>query len=113
MPFSNGIFFGGNHRSHWAASPASHVSRSAGSGRRYNGRSSATFSRNHVIEPVQPIRSAITVAGIPGCSSRIARTLASTASNAVGTSGRSYFGGPSEASALATVDRPIPKSLAT
>ena len=31
VPFSNGIFFGGNHRSHWAASPASHTIRSAGS----------------------------------------------------------------------------------
>jgi hypothetical protein len=30
-PSSSGIFFGGNHRSHCAASPGSHVSRSAGS----------------------------------------------------------------------------------
>ncbi len=66
-----------------------------------------------MIEPDQPTRSANTVAGIPGCSSRIARTLASTTSNAVGTCWRSYFGGPSAANALATVDRPIPNSRAT
>ena len=33
-PSSSGIRFGGNHRSHCAASPAAQVSRSAGSGRR-------------------------------------------------------------------------------
>jgi hypothetical protein len=30
-PSSSGILFGGNHRSHWAASPGNHVNRSAGS----------------------------------------------------------------------------------
>lgn len=65
------------------------------------------------MEYSHPIRSAITVAGIPGCSSRIARTRASTASNDDPADFRSYLGGPSDANALATVDRPIPNSLAT
>lgn len=113
QPSSTGILRGGNHKSHWVASPASQAIRSAGSGRRYCGRNRATFSRNQVIDPVQPIRSAITVAGIPGSSSRIARTLTTTASNDDPAGFRSYFGGPSDANALATVDRPIPNSLAT
>ena len=43
VPFGSGIFAGGNHRSHCAASPADQVSRSAGSTRRYSGRIRATF----------------------------------------------------------------------
>jgi len=66
-----------------------------------------------VIDPIQPTRSAITVAGISGCSERIARTLASNGANAVGTTARSYFGGRSEASARSTVARPIPNCRAT
>ena len=112
-PSSSGIFLGGNHRSHCAASPAAQVSRSAGSGLRYSGRSRRTLSRNHVIDPVQPTRSAITVAGMSGCSSRIARTRGSNGVNDVGTGARSYFGGRSEANARATVDLPIPRSRAT
>ena len=55
-----------NHRSHCAASPGSHVSRSAGSTGRCSGRSRRTLSRNQVIDPVHPTRSAITVAGMSG-----------------------------------------------
>jgi hypothetical protein len=112
-PSSSGIFLGGNHRSHCATSPAAQVNRSAGSGLRYSRRSRRMLSRNHVIDPVQPTRSAITVAGISGFSSKIARTRGSNGVNDVGTSARSYFGGRSEASARATVDVPIPRSRAT
>ena len=66
LPSSSGIFFGGNHRSHCAASPGSQISRSDGSTGRCSGRSRRTLSRNHVIDPVQPTRSAITVAGMSG-----------------------------------------------
>ena len=66
LPSSSGIFFGGNHRSHCAASPGSQINRSAGSTGRCSGRSRRTLSRNHVIDPVQPTRSAITVAGMSG-----------------------------------------------
>ena len=52
-----------------------------------------TLSRNHVIDPVQPTRSASTVAGMSGCSASIARTRASNGVNDVGTGARSYFGG--------------------
>jgi hypothetical protein len=45
-----------------------------------NGRSSATRSRSTLIERVQPIRSAITVAGIAGNSRNNSRTRGSTAS---------------------------------
>ena len=77
------------------------------------GRSRRTLSRNHVIEPVQPTRSAITVDGISGCSDKITRTLASNGVNAVGTARRSYFGGRSDATARSTVARPIPNCRAT
>ena len=83
LPSSSGIRAGGNHRSHCAASPGSQVSRSAGSGRRCSGRSRRTLSRNHVIDPSQPTRSASTVAGISGCSSSSARTRASNGENDV------------------------------
>lgn len=66
-----------------------------------------------MIDPSQPTRSAITVAGISGCSLRIARTLASNGVNEVGTGLRSYFGGRSEATARSTVALPIPRSRAT
>ena len=96
VPFSSGILRGGNHRSHCPASPAAQDSRSAGSGLRYSGRSRRTLSRNHVIDPVQPTRSAITVAGRSGCSASSARTRGSNAVNDVGTGLRSYFGGRSD-----------------
>jgi hypothetical protein len=53
VPSSSGIFRGGNHRSHCAASPGPHTNRSAGSGRRTCGRSRRTLSRNQRIE--QPL----------------------------------------------------------
>jgi hypothetical protein len=46
----------------------SQTTRSAGSIRRCSGRWPFMLSRNHVIVPVQPTRSAITVAGISGVS---------------------------------------------
>ena len=112
-PSSSGIFFGGNHRSHCAASPGNQVSRSEGSTGRCSGRSRRTWSRNQVIDPVQPTRSAITVAGMSGVVLSNARTSGSNGSNEVGTGGRSYFGGRSEANARSTVDLPIPRSRAT
>jgi hypothetical protein len=68
---------------------------------------------DHGIEPCQPTRSAITVAGTSGYSVKIARTRASNGVNAVGTDLRSYFGGRSEATARSPVARPIPNCLAT
>ena len=112
-PSSSGIFFGGNHKSHCAASPGSHINRSDGSTGRCSGRSRRTLSRNQVIDPVQPTRSAITVAGMSGVLSSSCRTAGSNGVNDVGTAGRSYLGGPSDATARATVDRPTPKSRAT
>ena len=66
-----------------------------------------------MIDPCQPTRSASTVAGIVGVAVSSWRTNGSNGVNAVGTAGRSYFGGRSEANARATVARPIPKSRAT
>ena len=66
-----------------------------------------------MIDPGHSTRSAITVAGISGCSDNIARTRASNGVNAVATHGRSYFGGRSEANARSTVARPIPSCRAT
>ena len=113
LPSSSGIFLGGNHRSHCAASPGSQVNRSDGSTGRCSGRSRRTLSRNHVIDPVQPTRSAITVAGMSGVVASSCRTSGSNGVNDVGTAGRSYFGGRSEANARSTVDLPIPRSRAT
>ena len=113
VPSSSGIRLGGNHKSHCAASPAAHTSRSAGSGRRCSGRRRATFSRNHDAEPDQPTRSAITVAGISGNSASNARTRSSNGVNDVAsTGGRSYFGGSLDATARATVLREIPNRSA-
>lgn len=77
------------------------------------GRSRRTCSRNQLIDPVQPTRSAITVAGMSGVAAKSWRTNGSNGANAVATAGRSYFGGRSEASARATVDRPTQRSFAT
>lgn len=66
-----------------------------------------------MIEPAQPTRSAITVAGMSGVAASNWRTSGSNGVNAVGTAGRSYLGGQSEANARSTVDLPIPKSRAT
>ena len=54
---------------------------------------------NQVSEPVQPIRSAITVAGISGCSDKIERTLALNGANAVATALRTCLAGRSDATA--------------
>lgn len=113
VPSSSGIFFGGNHKSHCTASPGNQVNRSEGSTGLCSGRSRRTLPRNHVIDPVQPTRSAITVAGMSGVVASSCFTSGSNAANAVGTGARSYFGGPSEATARATVDRPTPRSRAT
>lgn len=83
VPSSSGIRVGGNHKSHWAASPAAHNSRSAGSGRRRSGRRRATFSRNHDDGPDQPTRSASTVASISGNSPSKARSRSSNGVNDV------------------------------
>ena len=66
-----------------------------------------------MIDPVQPTRSAITVAGMSGVPFNSCRTAGSNGVNPVGTAGRSYLGGLSEANARTTVDRPTPRSLAT
>ena len=65
-PNPTGNSMSGNHKSHCAISPASYTVREAGSGGRYTGRNSATRADNVRIERGQPIRSAITVAGIVG-----------------------------------------------
>ena len=113
LPSSSGIFRGGNHKSHCAASPGSQTRQSAGSARRSSGRNRRTLSRNQLIDPDHPTRSAITVAGIRGNSASRARTRGSNGENDVGCSDRSYFGGLVDVTALATVDLPPPKFLAT
>ena len=65
------------------------------------------MSRNQRIDPVQPTRSATTVAGMSGVSANNCRTLASNGVNDVGFGLRSYFGGPSDTIAFATVFREI------
>ena len=65
-----------------------------------------------MIEPDQPTRSAITVAGISGCSSNNARTRASNGENDVAAGVRSYFGGAVDATAFTTVVREIPNRSA-
>ena len=112
MPSSSGIFRGGNHKSHCAASPGAQVSRSAGSTGRCSGRNRFTFSLNHRIEPAHPTRSATTVAGMSGVCSSSARTRGSNTANDVGPGDRSYLGGASEFTALITVVREIPNRSA-
>ena len=55
-----------------------------------------------------PIRSAITVTGIPGVERNNSRTNGSTGVNDVATAGREYRGGRSEANARSTVTRETP-----
>lgn len=88
--------------------PATLSIRSAGT----PGRIRATLSRNHDDEPVQPTRSAITVAGMSGVSATRPRILASTAANDVGTDRRPYVGGPSDFAASITVVRKMPNRRA-
>ena len=66
-----------------------------------------------MIDPIQPTRSASTVAGMSGVAASSWATSGSNGLNAVGTAARSYFGGRSQANARSTVDRPIPRSRAT
>lgn len=70
------------------------------------------MSRNHDDDPVQPTRSAITVAGMSGVSVNKPRTLASTVTNDVSAGARSYRGGASDLTALITVVREIPNRAA-
>jgi hypothetical protein len=65
-----------------------------------------------VSECAQPIRCAITVAGIRGNSTSSARTRASTPSANLGRGARSYLGGRSDANAERTVFRAIPNRRA-
>lgn len=65
-----------------------------------------------MIDPVQPTRSAITVAGMSGVAASNCRTAGSNGVNAVGAGRRSYFGGDSEPTALITVVREIPSRAA-
>ena len=111
-PSSRGIAAGGNHKSHWITSPASHTNLSAGSTRRYSGRMLRTFSRNQDSDPTQPTRSANTTAGISGSSSNIARTRGSKGVNDVSFCRRSYFGGSGDETAFTTVVRETPKRRA-
>ena len=79
-PYPTASSIGGNHRSCWAISPATYCVRPAGSGGRYTGRSSRTRSLSTVSPRVQPIRSAITVAGIVGHAASNSRIRGSTSS---------------------------------
>ena len=94
-PQPAGMVTGGNQKSHWAISPAAYAVRDAGSGGRYAGRSSATRSRSIRTEYSQPIRSAITVAGIVGYAASSSRIRGSAPSVTDPFAGRSYFGGRS------------------
>src|SRR5680860_1211061 len=72
----------------------------------------ATFCRNHVADPVHPTRSASTVAGIEGVASSSCLTCCSNGSKLLTTGEREYSGGPTEATAFATVFLEILRSLA-
>ncbi len=112
VPSWSGILRGGNHRSHCAASPGSQTSRSAGSILRSSGRNCFTFSRNHVIDPLQPTCSPMTLAGSSASTSNNSWTLASNGVNAVPACRRSLRGGASEATAFTTVVRETPNRAA-
>jgi len=86
--------------------------RPAGSGGRYTGRSSATRAESTRIERDQPIRSAITVAGILGYACSSSRTRGSTASTTDPAGLRSYLGGPALRHAAFTVFLEIPSTRA-
>lgn len=72
-----------------------------------------TVSRNHVIEPAQPTRSAMRVAGMSGVAARNCRNSGANGVNGVGTAGHSYFGGRSEDTVRSTVELSIPEPRAT
>ena len=80
VPCPSGISAGGNQKSSCTRPPGSYAVRAAGSAGRYSGRSCATFSRSTVIDRSQPIRSAITVAGIVAHSVSCSRIAGSAAS---------------------------------
>jgi hypothetical protein len=112
-PSSNGIRFGGNHRSHCAASPAPRPTDQPGPD---DDTQTATAERRPGTTwstPAHSTRPAITVAGISGCSAKIARTLATNGVNDIALDARSYFGGRSDATARTTVAHPIPNCRAT
>lgn len=109
-PSLSGTFFGGNHRSHCAASPAAQTYRSEGSVRCRSRRVRFTLSRNQRIDPVHPTRSAGTVASIVGASTSSSQTRTSNGVNDVDADVRSYRRGASEATTLTTVVREIPTS---
>jgi hypothetical protein len=111
-PHPTGTMTGGNQKSHWAISPAAYAVRLAGSGGKYTGRSSRTRSFSTVRPRSQPIRSAITVAGIVGYDASSSRIRGSTASTIDPARFRSYFGGPSLAIAARTVFLEIPSTRA-
>ena len=82
--------------------------RCTGSGGTNNGRSSATRNFSCVIDRSQPIRSAITVAGIRGNAASSSRISGSNASTAHDVGARRYAGGDSARSADRTVLRDTP-----
>src|SRR6266540_1484550 len=107
-PHPTGTSMSGNHRSNWAISPAAYAVRDAGSGGKYAGRSSRTRSLSTVNDRSQPIRSAITVAGICGQATSNSRMRGSTPSTTDPCGARTYVGGPWLASARLTVFLEIP-----
>ena len=111
-PPPTGTAAGGNHKSHCATSPGAYSTRSAGSGGTNSGRSSRTRSFKTVIDRVQPIRSAITVAGIRGNSASSARICGSTSSTSDPRGPRSREGGPDARNAARTVLRASPSRRA-
>lgn len=78
----------------------------------YSGRMRRTLSRNQVLDPSQPMRSTITVAGIVGWAASRARTRSSAGVKALATEGREYFGGWSAATVRATVSTARPSFFA-
>ena len=82
----------GNQKSCCAISPATYSVRLDGSGGKYTGRNSATRPDNVRIDRSQPIRSAITVAGIVGHAANNSRIRGSTASTIDPTGPREYLG---------------------
>ncbi|MBS9376116.1 hypothetical protein [Rhodococcus sp. B50] len=69
-------------------------------------------ARNQLSEPVQPTRSAITVAGMSGSAANNVRTRVSNGVNDVGAARRSYFGGAVDCTDLTTMVRQIPNRAA-
>src|SRR5450756_1719673 len=105
MTVPTGTTLPGNHRSHCTISPAVYVVRSAGSATRNNRRSCATLAHNTDEECSDPIRSAITVAGMSGNSVSKTGIAGSNASTNNPPAGRSYIGGSCAANAARTVLR--------